>query len=776
MKVIQSAIGIVLIGFTLNTQADLINQLIGGGITGPGSGGSSSGGNTSNGDGGGAPGNTAGNGEAGFTIPENAVYELEPNDSQDQANVLQIGVPQAGEMMAEDEDWYVFQVDRSDALVQVEIQEGSNVSLILQDKSGETLATFKGDPSVTRRYVVTPPNPGEYILKVTGEGMYVFTVSGDGVSTYTGVVNQEPTEQNFFDSFPNALFELEPNDSQGQATPFQPGNTYVGDFKDSSDVDWFHFQNMDPAVSVTATIEIPNVAGWKLELQDGSGKVLSEFTARADRSQRYQIILPAGTKDYFLITRPDGGQYYAFSLSGDGLSAPVISRYELLHAQAVREAEPNSHILSANPIGTDLPVAGQLYAADDQDWFGFQVTQPNTTIEVDVPAGPASWKIEIRDTAGNVLESKTSLTDQDLLFSTFLEKSGKYYLVVSAVDDARDDYVFKLSGEGVQNPDDRNPKANFYNVEIERNDTLAQAYPLSSAVRLRGQLMTLGDVDVYRLESPGDEILSLELCPGNAPCAAQKSWAVYVLDGAKVDQEMLEQTVLLQMTIPSAEAVCTTMTYPVNHLYLLYDQGLLDDALLGVIDPEFGDSRRLDVGLKNPGTYYVVLSTVLKRDADGSVILRKGSEIPNCKLKDQYVVVFPYSDDLYEFQMVQTRLTPLLQDQNAQSVLSARVDSDVLEIPVVAYQGQEYAVKLKRVDGEGPMRFALAEAKALAEGQNGADDLTGLKRQMLRASVSGETLHIPMARYQGHVYTGDMRMFQQGEQLLFELLWARPLD
>ncbi len=723
-----------------------------------------------------ADGGGGGGGEAVTPLSE-----VEPNDTPKDATPLFPGELQGGTFQASgDQDWYRFRATQSGTAATLEISpHRRRFQLTLQSASGQVLARFQNDDKDTRKFTVVLPQLGDFFLvaESLGASSYGFTLSGEGIGPPITGPGGLPE---------GALTEVEPNDSLEVATALKPAAFHGGQVA-STDFDFFRFQ-----VTAAGSIEVflPGTSGqFDLAILDAAGRVLANQKS-AVFDQTFTLVASA-PGDYFVHLSSQAAQpnAYLFKLTGDTIQLPLDRRNEFLR-QAQREVEPNDSLVAANPIVPARPVAGQLRSQDDEDWFGLRTTQDNTVVNVEMPKAQDKWKVSVWDAAGNLLDQRESLTDGDLLFSTTIERTGKFYLSVAGVAEAdtRADYAFNVTGEGLQNPSDRNPNANFHNVEIEPNDALKDANPLTSAVRLLGQLRTGSEIDLFKIDSPGNEILSVELCPGNAACAAQFSdsswpWVVYVFD-ASLTQAMLDQTVTLVECVDEQNGVVAEI--PSKHLYLALNTGLLDSALLGVIDPAFGNSRKMEIGLRNGGTYFLAISSPLKRDETGSVILKtegvtcgKTEKIVNgatvtedIKITETRIEVFPFSDDPYELNVVQTSLTPALSPVLAQS---QEIVPDVVHVPLVEVNGLEYRADLRLVSQGGKLLLELIGIEQIGTAV-AAQDADALKREAMRATIAGDLVHIPLAVYDGHYYAGELRMFEQGGRLLFEVVSAVPLD
>ncbi|MFN3919986.1 MAG: PPC domain-containing protein, partial [Methylohalobius sp.] len=403
--------------------------------------------------------------------------EVEPNDTPQTATSLVPGQLQSGAFQASgDQDWYRFRVTQAGTAATLELPpQRRGFQLTLQSASGQVLARFQNDGKETRKFAVVLPQLGDFFLvaESLGASSYTFTLSGEGISPPTTGPGGLPE---------GALTEIEPNDIQQTATALKP-DAFHGGQVSAADSDFFRFQ-----VTAAGAIEVflPGSNGeFTLTILDTAGRVLaSQKSAVYDQNF---IVVASALGDYFvrLSAQAAAPVSYLFKLKSDTIALPLDRRNEFLR-QAQREVEPNDNLVASNPIIPGRPVAGQLRIKEDEDWFALRTTRDNTVINVEVPKGPAKWRISILDAAGNLLDQRESATDSDLVFSSTIERAGKFYLSIAAVDDTRADYAFNVTGEGLQNPSDRNPNANFHNVEIEPNDVLKDANPLTSAVRLLG--------------------------------------------------------------------------------------------------------------------------------------------------------------------------------------------------------------------------------------------------------------------------------------------------
>lgn len=209
-----------------------------------------------------------------------------------------------------------------------------------------------------------------------------------------------------------------------------------------------------------------------------------------------------------------------------------ITLSSLLDNTGFAETEPNNYILSADPLTFGKEYWGQLYNAEDQDWYYITATAPNQILSVDFSVlglnDITGWNISVRDSGGNIYSQVNSGFDgaADTLLQTALSHTGTYYIVVKALNQEGQlsylsyDYniaAFLESSQMTNGPID----VNFFDTEVEPNNSEAQANPLSSNVTVRGLLsnsLTFGSTgfafedDWFIYESKGHEILSIEFC------------------------------------------------------------------------------------------------------------------------------------------------------------------------------------------------------------------------------------------------------------------------
>ncbi|MEE9412904.1 MAG: hypothetical protein V3V22_07615, partial [Methylococcales bacterium] len=324
------------------------------------------------------------------------------------------------------------------------------------------------------------------------------------------------------------------------------------------------------------------------------------------------------------------------------------------------ESEPNNSAESADPIESGIEYIGQIFGPEDQDWFRIDTTQNNEILTVQTAVANSLWLFTVRDRAGNILASSINndsdgVVSQDVdnpdladkfKMSLTVEKAGTYYVIVSPAPD-----LFGLQGDNTftdfssqtyhmavtvsdpTNPDNPVVDSNFNDLETEPNSGPAIADPLASGKVLFGQLLNGGDEDWFEIHSPGNEIVDINFCGPLTPCAGQVSRIVMVLKKEFIDtavQSALESPTLVY---DPAKRDGPAGTIP-PFIEYLGEQGLLGDALIGKIHPDFGQQNHLQIGIDQPGTYYFVVASKLARNENGSIDthVKIGSTQNNCSV------------------------------------------------------------------------------------------------------------------------------------------------
>ncbi|NOQ14930.1 MAG: hypothetical protein GQ583_10710, partial [Methyloprofundus sp.] len=259
------------------------------------------------------------------------------------------------------------------------------------------------------------------------------------------------------------------------------------------------------------------------------------------------------------------------------------------------------------------------------------------------------------------------------------------------------------------------------------------------------------------LASAGNEIITLEVCPKGTSCTKNKgNWVLYVFDSDLLTKEMEERTYEFRRWLNetgssidnSGQQIISGLANPShsNHMYLAYNAGFFEGALIGVVDPCFGESNSVDIGVGDGArNYLIAISSPLKGDAggescgQGSVVLEKpalpanghkasttdenGNEIPgevkSYPTTEEYILVSPNSDDQYAIKITGTGLNPLASGDAIANSATFDGNSGKLMLPKVRVNDQVYQATLeqqthKARSTDDTLKFILADIQALS--------------------------------------------------------------
>lgn len=281
------------------------------------------------------------------------------------------------------------------------------------------------------------------------------------------------------------------------------------------------------------------------------------------------------------------------------------------------------------------------------------------------------------------------------------------------------------------------------NVEIEPNDRSMLSTPLNSAQNIRGHLQSGDDKDWYSIKSLGNEIIHLEICPPGSGCFSSVenksgAWVMYVFDSSKLTYA--EQLAQVDLHTIGEDTGTIYNTYTSDQMYLKNSFGLYDNSLIGIIDPCFGKTSGLDIGVGNGAkTYFIAISSPLQGGGPegveecgvGSVILEEPGPKGFYEAIDeegvvtieeeatikQHIIIFPRNDDQYLIEVSRTGINPLTDH----SVPSALLKDGNFMIPKLRIDNALYAVNfnLKNSNNSATIKLDLTGYQKLDEALTG---------------------------------------------------------
>ncbi len=197
-----------------------------------------------------------------------------------------------------------------------------------------------------------------------------------------------------------------------------------------------------------------------------------------------------------------------------------------------------------------------------------------------------------------------------------------------------------------------------------------------------------------------------------------------------------------------------------NHMYLAYRAGFFQDALIGIVDPCFDTLNSVDIGVGDGArNYLIAISSPLlgTGNADdeagnttnvcgqGSVVLQQqgpsasglgaDGKPKSYETTQEYISVFPNSDDQYAIKITSTGLEPLQSDAAAANSATFNASSGELRIPKVFVNGQSFEATLNLQNQQarstdGTLKFVLSDL--------GTENLEGIL-DSYRATFNAET-------------------------------------
>jgi len=188
------------------------------------------------------------------------------------------------------------------------------------------------------------------------------------------------------------LGETEPNNSGVTADPLPVGKTIGGQTQSPTDLDWFRLTTPSKNALLTVSFVVNNPAvfdSWQIAVKDRSGNTVSRYSTWdtmvvSETDAQVTVNVTVGEPGtYYVVVAPttydrsdfvphgstndDSGFPYLLHVtltetSQDSPSNPGIGAYDA-------EIEPNGSWSSANPLASSVSIVGQLYSANDEDWF-----------------------------------------------------------------------------------------------------------------------------------------------------------------------------------------------------------------------------------------------------------------------------------------------------------------------------------------------------------------------------------------------------------------------
>ena len=186
----------------------------------------------------------------------------------------------------------------------------------------------------------------------------------------------------------------------------------------------------------------------------------------------------------------------------------ILALPALSWAITINEDEPNNSLFSANTVKKNKEYLGDAYKQDqnlvDQDWFAFNATKDNATINLDFKNNNATgtWRVKLRNEETDLLFAQNI---NATLNSTRLLSKGLYYLKVKPNDFVNgQNYSFKVTGD-IVNPGELPTEIRDDSIwEAEINDKWYQANQIkakpnkNTSYKYAGNVKSSDDKDWFK--------------------------------------------------------------------------------------------------------------------------------------------------------------------------------------------------------------------------------------------------------------------------------------
>lgn len=266
--------------------------------------------------------------------------------------------------------------------------------------------------------------------------------------------------------------EMEANNSKETASAMLDGRFYRGGFF-AGDVDFYTLTLSSAAVLDIGYLSYSLTADMRVDIYDSNDTLMAANVSENGESLVFPLGLPAGS------------YYVKVSDSGDiDQSNYYIVTYKILDALPAK-------IPAGISVGDTRD--GIINHLDDTSDFAFSLSERQAIKILFSPgSGFAGYNIELLDQFESVLDSIMCL-DQVPVSIEALFDPGDYTIRVGAIDDVDASRPFSVQ---LNNSDEQ--------LEIENNDTSAEATHYDTTKPIKGRLSSDSDIDFYtfQLELP----------------------------------------------------------------------------------------------------------------------------------------------------------------------------------------------------------------------------------------------------------------------------------
>jgi hypothetical protein len=220
--------------------------------------------------------------------------------------------------------------------------------------------------------------------------------------------------------------EVEPDDTPATAGPLIKGTSVKASLP-PDDVDFYHFNLAQPGLTQLTLTTTPTLIDYQVTLYKGSEEFpLEDVTSADGQDATLAIGLAAG--NYLVKVEPIGDSdqqsFYTLTLT----SGPVTGQ----------EIEPNNTLESASGLSPATTMQGRIYAATDQDLYGFTLEESALVALTFTPATGtlADYSLDMLNAAGTVIPGNSkSVSNGAATTINFKPPPGVYFLRVKSSGD-----------------------------------------------------------------------------------------------------------------------------------------------------------------------------------------------------------------------------------------------------------------------------------------------------------------------------------------------------
>ena len=379
------------------------------------------------------PGNSPINKSITCVKAAEAEHEIEPDDYESNASILNLNVPCIGSLKDEhDVDFYKFNITE-DGTVSINFKHkllnGSEKTwdISISNSTGTLISYFSSalDTETAGSDKLFLPY-GEYIIKVVKD---------------TQNFNDAEYEININFTLYNKYLENEPDNTINDAFPIELNKTYTGKLETDTDVDYYTLSlGKGGNLAINFKHEIANnIGAFNIEVLDKSNNKCGEFASNGDiKETKFNInLLP--------------GEYYLLIKKGTEFSNMDYNIYTSFEASnAVFEAESNNNVNSANSIRLNTVYSGKLNYNEDVDYYKCIISKYSNVAfyfeHKEFKNTNNSIDISLLNSTSNVCFSFKVNGDEVITKCNFTIPAGTYFICIKGINSAYiDDYKFKIA-------------------------------------------------------------------------------------------------------------------------------------------------------------------------------------------------------------------------------------------------------------------------------------------------------------------------------------------